>query len=50
MPRAERQRQPLGQPQVQLRQSRPGFDVFVCPVFQGRLGQHHVPGSGCSWA
>ena len=46
---AERQGQPLGQPQVQLRQPRSGPHVPLCPVVKGRLGLNHVPRIGRSW-
>jgi hypothetical protein len=47
VPGAERQRQPVGQPQVQLRQSGAGPHVPLRPVVQRRLGLHHVPRPGC---
>ncbi len=47
VPGAERQRQPVGQPQVQLRQSGTGPHVPLRPVVQRRLGLHHVPRPGC---
>lgn len=44
-PGAVRQRQPLGEPQVQLRQPRPRPHVALRTQLQGRMGQHHVPGA-----
>ena len=48
VPGAERQREPVGEPQVQFRQLGPSAHVTFRTVLQRRLGQHHVSGSGRS--
>ena len=45
-----RQRQPVGQPQVQLRQFGPGPHVPLRPLVQRWMGLHHVPRSRCGRA